>query len=725
MFKTAQNNTKTLTIGNYKGNPTVSQEYIASEWGKVETAIQQIQNCQKPNDNCEDLYRCVENLCTHNQKDIIFENLQRMIQDYLSARLDVLVLASNNFLECLNLEWTKFHEQITLIKNIFLYTDRKNKAKYNNIYTTSIQFFKTMIVMNTFLKSRITTDLQTQVEDERNGKDIDRKLMKNLLCVMNELQVYEIIFKDKFLENTRTFYESEGKKIVSSCSIYEYLCHTKNRIQEEKARMANYLDQNTGNGVLELLYEHLITKHIKTILGLGFAQLLDKNELKELASLYSLLSLISDGLNHLESSFTIYIIKQGTAIVMNTENDKNMIQELLDFKSKINAIVKESFSNNDKFQNAVRTSFAQFINKRQSKPAELLAKYVDLKMRRKDLPEEHTETILQSIMVLFRLIQGKDIFEAFYKANLAKRLLLGRSTSQDIEKSMLSKLKEECGGNYTAKLEGMFKDINISNSINTSFKQYLTHLEIIGDGSQNQADLTINVLTSSYWPSYRNYNVNLPAELVKYQQIFQKFYQINHSGRKLLWQPNLGHCIVKAGFKNSNKELQVSLFQAMVLLLFNDSIKLSYSEIKELTCLEEIELKRTLLSLACGKARVLFKSSKGIDIEDSDEFSLNEDFNNKLFRIKINQIQLKETQDEQKATHESVMNDRQFQIDAAIVRIMKNYKVLHHNVLMTQLYQVLDIPMEPTSLKKRIEQLIERDYIERDKDNPACYKYIA
>lgn len=212
---------------------------------------------------------------------------------------------------------------------------------------------------------------------------------------------------------------------------------------------------------------------------------------------------------------------------------------------------------------------------------------------------------------------------------------------------------------------------------------------------------------------------------MKYQQIFQKFYQINHSGRKLLWQPNLGHCIVKAGFKNSNKELQVSLFQAMVLLLFNDSIKLSYSEIKELTCLEEIELKRTLLSLACGKARVLFKSSKGIDIEDSDEFSLNEDFNNKLFRIKINQIQLKETQDEQKATHESVMNDRQFQIDAAIVRIMKNYKVLHHNVLMTQLYQVLDIPMEPTSLKKRIEQLIERDYIERDKDNPACYKYIA
>lgn len=725
MFKTAQPIAKALLIRNFKGNPTVSEEFIASERVKVETAILQIQNCEKPNDNYEDLYRCVENLCTHNQKDILFENLQRMIQDYLTLRLEVLVLASTAFLESLNSEWKKFHGQITLIKNIFLYIDRKNKAKYNSIYSTSTQLFKTMIVMNTFLISRITTELQTQVKNERDGQEIDRKLMKNLLSVLDELQVYEHIFKDKFLENTRTFYEKEGKKIVNNSSIYEYLCYTKKRIEEEKKRVLNYLDQNTGNSALELLYENLITKHIKIILGLGFVHLLDNDELKELASLYDLLTLISEGLNHLESSFTAYIIKQGTSIVMDTENDKNMIQELLDFKSKINAIVEESFANNEKFQNAVRTSFAQFINKRQNKPAELLAKYVDLKMRRKDLPEDQTESILQSVMVLFRLIQGKDIFEAFYKANLAKRLLLGRSTSQDIEKSMLSKLKEECGGNYTAKLEGMFKDINISNSINSSFKQYLTHLDIIGDGVQNQADLSINVLTSSYWPSYRNYNVNLPAELVKYQQIFQKFYEINHSGRKLLWQPNLGHCVVKAAFKSINKELQVSLFQTMVLLLFNDSSKLSYGEIKELTSLEEMELKRTLLSLACGKARVLSKSSKGIEIEDSDEFSVNEDFSNKLFRIKINQIQLKETQDEQKATHDSVMHDRQFQIDAAIVRIMKNYKVLHHNVLMTQLYQVLDIPMEPTSLKKRIEQLIERDYIERDKDNPACYKYIA
>lgn len=38
-------------------------------------------------------------------------------------------------------------------------------------------------------------------------------------------------------------------------------------------------------------------------------------------------------------------------------------------------------------------------------------------------------------------ISGKDVFEAFYKKDLAKRLLLQKSTSADAEKSMLSKLK--------------------------------------------------------------------------------------------------------------------------------------------------------------------------------------------------------------------------------------------------------------------------------------------
>ena len=63
------------------------------------------------------------------------------------------------------------------------------------------------------------------------------------------------------------------------------------------------------------------------------------------------------------------------------------------------------------------------------------------------------------------------MFEAFYKKDLAKRLLVGKSASVDAEKSMLSKLKQECGAAFTSKLEGMFKDMELSKDVLVHFKQ--------------------------------------------------------------------------------------------------------------------------------------------------------------------------------------------------------------------------------------------------------------
>ena len=91
-----------------------------------------------------------------------------------------------------------------------------------------------------------------------------------------------------------------------------------------------------------------------------------------------------------------------------------------------------------------REAFENFINKRQNKPAEMIAKYIDtrLKSGNKESSEEELEKLMDKVMVIFRFIHGKDVFEAFYKKDLAKRLLVGRSASVDAEKSMLSKLKQ-------------------------------------------------------------------------------------------------------------------------------------------------------------------------------------------------------------------------------------------------------------------------------------------
>ena len=58
------------------------------------------------------------------------------------------------------------------------------------------------------------------------------------------------------------------------------------------------------------------------------------------------------------------------------------------------------------------------------------------------------------------------------------------------------------------------------------------------------------------------------------------------------------------------KELQVSLFQSLVLLLFNTGDGFNFGEVQQATGIEDCELRRTLQSLACGKARVLAKHPK-------------------------------------------------------------------------------------------------------------------
>uniref|UniRef100_A0A8C1S633 Cullin-4B n=1 Tax=Cyprinus carpio TaxID=7962 RepID=A0A8C1S633_CYPCA len=420
----------------------------------------------------------------------------------------------------------------------------------------------------------------------------------------------------------------------------------------------------------------------------------------------------------------LFVVSQafGSTIVINPEKDKTMVQELLDFKDKVDYIIDVCFMKNEKFVNGMKEAFETFINKRPNKPAELIAKYVDSKLRagNKEATDEELEKMLDKIMIIFRFIYGKDVFEAFYKKDLAKRLLVGKSASVDAEKSMLSKLKHECGAAFTSKLEGMFKDMELSKDIMVQFKQHMQCQNIPGN-----IELTVNILTMGYWPTYAPMEVHLPPEMVRLQEIFKTFYLGKHSGRKLQWQSTLGHCVLKAEFKEGKKELQVSLFQTLVLLMFNEGEEFSLEDIKLATGIEDGELRRTLQSLACGKARVLTKIPKSKDVEDGDKFSCNDDFKHKLFRIKINQIQMKETVEEQASTTERVFQDRQYQIDAAIVRIMKMRKTLSHNLLVSEVYNQLKFPVKPADLKKRIESLIDRDYMERDKDNPNQYNYVA
>ena len=74
---------------------------------------------------------------------------------------------------------------------------------------------------------------------------------------------------------------------------------------------------------------------------------------------------------------------------------------------------------------------------------------------------------------------------------------------------MLSKLKAECGAGFTSKLEGMFRDMELSKDINAAFKQHMDHLP---NSSDYKIDLTVSVLSMAFWPTYQPMEVNIPGK---------------------------------------------------------------------------------------------------------------------------------------------------------------------------------------------------------------------
>ena len=209
-------------------------------------------------------------------------------------------------------------------------------------------------------------------------------------------------------------------------------------------------------------------------------------------------------------------------------------------------------------------------------------------------------------MILFRYLQEKDMFEAFYKRHLSKRLLLGKSASYELEKSMLSKLKTECGSGFTAKLEGMFQDVDLSRECQLAFQNQSSSNSNSsssgGGGSSNSSssssttggsagyvDMQVQVLTTGYWPTPAAVHTTskagdggrivLPLELRLSMDKFETFYANKYQGRRLLWAHSLERCIVAARFPKGKKDLEVSLFQALILKCFNKADTIPFGEI--------------------------------------------------------------------------------------------------------------------------------------------------
>lgn len=548
-------------------------------------------------------------------------------------------------------------------------------------------------------------------------------------------------------------------------------------MREEQDRCISTISTLTQLRIQFVVEERLIVENIREVMDMdsGIRSMLDNEKLDDLKLLYDLVSRVDPDKSALKDMACDRLVELGKGINQNLANPGaeappngepavsgaaaakeeravssvtvlaiKWVDDVLALKDKYDRIWEKSFGSDKGIQTAVTRAFSQFINELREAP-EYISLFIDDNLRRgiKGRTEAEVDEVLDKAITLFRYLSDKDVFERHYKNHLSRRLLANRSLSHDAEKQMLGKLKVEVGVAFTSKLEGMFKDMNLSEEMAGEFRRMQQGPDDGGGGGhvdgrrEQKIDLAVNVLTSTFWPT-KTVGSDVkpclyPPIIEAARESFTRYYLTRHNGRKLIWKPNMGTADLKATFKGRKHEISVSTYGMVILLAFNDlgpNQTLSFADLRNITSIPDVDLVRNLQSLAVApRTRLLLKKPMSKDVKPTDAFSINDQFSSKhtRFRVGVVAANKAENDKEKKETNESVEKDRGQQLEASIVRIMKQRKQLSHQDLVIEVVEQMKQRFSPDigSIKKKIESLIEREYLERVEGRRETYKYLV
>lgn len=622
----------------------------------------------------------------------LYNNLRRYLESYL-AELTLAAQAHSDeaLLVFYIQEWDKYTTAAKYINHLFRYLNRhwvkreieEGKKSIYDVYTLHLMTWRATFFQK--VNEKVMEAVLKMIEKHRQGESIEQSRIKAIVDsfvslgldeadpTKGTLDCYRYHFEKPFLQHTKRFYEVESKQYIAEHSIIDYLKKAELRLEQEEERVRQYLHLDITIELRKTCNQALIADH-SNLLRDEFQQLLDDDRVEDMRRMYTLLVRISNGLDPLKQKFEVHVrnagdeaIKKVAAAGSDRMDPKAYVDALLDTHQRFKELVGEAFNGDADFTRSLDNACREFVNRNSicksgsNKSPELLAKYADtlLKKGAATTGEAEVEARLVQLMTVFRYIEDKDVFQKFYSRLLARRLVHVTSSSDDSELSMITKLREECGFEYTNKLQRMYQDIQTSKDMNNAFREFEANLED-PDQAKSKMDSSFFILGTSFWPlSAPNTTFAAPPELTRSYEHFQKFYAQKHNGRKLTWLWQLCKGEVKANFMKGMKTgvtFTVSIYQMAVLLLFNEKDENSYAEIQSATMLDKPSLDGTMVILC--KAKVLNKTGDAAEHKPGDVYSLNYDFKSKKLKVNLNIGTKTEQKQETEETHKTIEEDR-------------------------------------------------------------------
>ncbi|EGD72596.1 hypothetical protein PTSG_04332 [Salpingoeca rosetta] len=687
----------------------------------------------------------------------IYDKLKDFLIEHNKKKLSALSqLRGEELLNTYRHEWGLYDFTRTIIDNIFSYLNKHcvpraieaDMPGYFDIYTLTVFVWREYLFKP--LHEKLVESALEMVRQDRNGVQIRTSALKAFtasLVAMGlddkenvqglvgrvefkpkvNLDVYEQYFERPYLAETRAFYQKESISFADAGSLADFVKKALVRVEEEEDRVHQFMHESTGIKVAEECNKVLVVMHQDALNNEASVLLETEKDEADLKRLYTLLRRVPETLKPLRDQVEKHIAQHARSAIdacgklgASSEDARKFVETLLQVHEKYLKQINLAFENDTLFVEAMDKALKDVVNRNavtangrnSTRSPELLAKYCDSLLKRGSKVEgEQLERRLAQVMTIFNYLEDRDVFEKFYKKFLAKRLVTGGSASDDAEAMFLSKLKAASGHEYTHKLQRMFNDIGTSRELNTKFKN---HLRV--SGTSLKVDFYVQVLTSHSWPFTAQLNVTLPPVLGRCLERFSMFYQNEHQGRKLMWAYQLCKGELLTHYLKKPFVFQANLIQMAVLLLFNQQLSMSRSQILEATGVDEKSLKPQLDNLRKMK---IFK-------EENEVMTLNEKYSYKKLKIKIDQPVKSEQKEESETTHKMAMEDRKLVMEACIVRIMKMRKRLSHTSLVQEVIEQLQSRFKPDvgMIKKSIESLIDKEYLRRGQVRTE-YEYLA
>lgn len=575
-----------------------------------------------------------------------------------------------------------------------------------------------------------------RLENSLSSKDIEtiHGVIKSFVMVQDykkkgNLHLYDTLFEGKLLEASGTYFMSQASKLLQTCSVSQYMQEVIRILEEENARAHKFIHLSSIQKLKKECEDRMISDH-KTFLYSECKEMVSSDKREDLRNLYTLLKPLADGLKELIQILLDQIKNEGAESIMNLKGENihiQFVENMLQVHQKYENLIAETFKNDPLFLSALDKACASVINSKLSdgkttcRSAELVAKYCDNLLKKSKSTECEIETKLAKSITIFKYIEDKDVYQKFYSRMLAKRLIHDQSVNMELEEVMINKLKQACGYEFTNKLHRMYTDIGISVDLNNKFNQHLKD-----HNEELSINLSIKVLQAGAWPLGPQTNITfaVPQEFEQPIRKFEAFYNTSFSGRKLTWLHHLCAGELKVSLAKKSYLITMQTYQMAMLLLFENCDTMTCKEVRDVLQLNNDNFQKHLQSLIDSKLLTLDNEK----IEDNSVISLNLDFTNKRTKFKITaSLQKESPQQEVEQTITQVDEDRKLYLQAAIVRIMKSRKVLKHNALIQEILSQSKVCFAPSipMIKKCIESLIDKQYIERTANSSDEYSYVA